>query len=613
MYKSQTGQTKKGGFRVHQKSSHTDSVSRKNLAGIFFSGLFSCLLLSGCQKTEEAPKSADNALYPREQTLYIGGFDWAPPTTFNPLDGDPNFPIDGNIRLMYESLFAYNILDGKAEPMLAKSYVQTDSSISVELDDRARWSNGEKVTAEDVLYTFFLDSIFPTPRHSGWQYIEKIQAEGNRIEFIMNRKDKNPLVLLNLLSETSILPKRVFEPIVNASKSGDRYNYANVLTFKNDSAPVVSGPYNLDAYFPDKIVLKRVDNYWGNVKHGGKKPAPLYVIHSLYTSNNLFNNAMTKGNLDVSSIFMPRIWEKKRDDIRAWSLKEPYHYPGSIPTLFIATTTTPFNDVAFRRALAHAINFEKIKAVAVSNYTAPVRPGFILPFGQESKYFNEEDAEKYGYVYDLEKARKILSDAGYSWDNEGRLLNPKGSVLRPLSIECPQGWTDWEDAIKVVAESFKQLGIETNQRFVDYGEWDKDLRYGKFDLAMKTQTADLSAATPWTRFEQVMNGKNVKPVGEEAFTNQGRFSTPQSDSLLERIPSLTDSSELQSAYRTLNRIFMEQIPVLPLMYRPTQYYQFSTKHWTNFPTEENPYAPPQNLIVGAGIKALWEIKAVPQQ
>lgn len=578
---------------------------------MFLFGLAVCTSLSACGNNEENSENAEDSLYPRSQTLYVGGFDWAPPgTSFNPLDADPNFPIDGNIRLMYETLFTYNILDGQTEPLLAKSYTQTDSSIIVNLDERARWSNGAPVTADDVIYTFYLDSLFPTPRHAGTQYIERITANGHQIEFLMNKNEHNPLVLMNLLSETSILPKSVFKPLVEASKKGSKYHYSTVLEFKNDSVPVVSGPYNLFAYYPDKIVLKRVENYWGNVRHNGKNPAPLYVIHSLYTSNNLFNNAMNKGNLDVSSIFMPRIWEKKRDAIRAWSLKEPYHYPGSIPTLFISTTTAPFTDVAFRRALAHAINFEKIKTVAVSSYTDSVRPGFILPFGQEAKFFNEEDAQKFGYSYDLEKAHKILEDAGYSWDPQGKLLDSTGKQIRTLSLECPQGWTDWEDIIKVVAESFKELGITTNQRFVDYGEWEKDLRLGKFDLAMKTQTADLSRATPWMRFNQVMYSKSSKPVGEEAFSNQGRFHDAAADSLLELIPSISDSTELYKAYRALNRIFMEQIPVLPLMYRPTQYYQFSTKHWTNFPTEENPYAPPQNLIVGAGIKALWEIRPV---
>lgn len=578
----------------------------------FLSILGVALLVAGCkeEKDEDVSIESESSDYPRSETLYVGGFDWAPPTTFNPLDGDPNFPVDGNIRLMYESLFAYDVLTGKLEPMLARSYQLSDSAITVVLDERAKWSNGTPVTAEDVVYTFYLDSIFPTPRHSGWQYIEKIKVKGDNVEFYMKKDNKNPLVLMNLIAETSILPKSVFKPLVEASKGKAGYNYANVLTFKNDSLPIVSGPYNLETYFPDKIVLKRNDSYWGNVKYGGKKPAPTYVIHSLYTGNNHFNSAMTKGNLDISSIFMPRIWEKERDGIRAWSKKEPYHLPGSIPTLFIATTMTPFNDVVFRRALVHAVNFEKIKDRAVSNYTTAVEPGFILPFGQELKYFNKEDAAAFGYKYDIAKAKQILAAGGYSWDSKGKLLNKSGMPIRPLNIECPQGWTDWEDAIKVVIQSFSEIGITANQKFVDYGAWEKDLRFGTFDLIMKTQTADLSAATPWSRFDQVMSSRNIKPVGEETFTNPGRYKNEEADRLLSLIPTLSDENALKNAYRALNKIFMQDIPVLSLMYRPSQFYQFSTKHWDNFPTEENPYAPPQSLIVAASIKALWEIKPI---
>jgi len=102
----------------------------------------------------------------------------------------------------------------------------------------------------------------------------------------------------------------------------------------------------------------------------------------------------------------------------------------------------------------------------------------------------------------------------------------------------------------------------------------------------------------------------VKPFGEDAFSNQGRFKDEAANKLLDKIPTITDEKELTQAYRDLNKIFMEKVPVLPVMYRPTQYYQFSTKHWTNFPTEENPYAPPQHLIVAAAVKALWQIKPV---
>ena len=569
----------------------------------------SVMMFCACQEEKKEPVAVSDSEYPRNETLYIGGFDWAPPTTFNPLDYDPNFPIDGNVRVMYETLVTYNQLTGKLEPMLAESFTQNENSISVTLDSRAKWSDGKPVTVDDVIYSFRIDSLLPTPRHDNWNYISSITAEGKVITFNFS-ENKNPLILLNAIAETSILPKAVFEPIVNAAKNGDSYDMAKVTEFKNDEKPVVSGPYNLKTYSPDKIVLERNDNYWGNVKHDGKKPAPKYIIHSLYNGNNHFNSAMTRGNLDISSIFLPRIWEKAKDSIRAWSREEPFHQPGSITTLIVAHNNPPLNDVALRRAMMHSINFEKIKARAISNYTPAMQPGFILPFGSEAKYFNKEDAANYGYSYNTDKARAILSEAGYSWNDEGKLIDPNKQIVRTFTIECPQGWTDWEDAIKVIAESFGEIGISAEQKFVDYGVWDKDLRVGTFDFSMKTQTAELSAATPWSRFDQVMGAVSFKPAGEDAFANQGRYQNKEADELLARIPAETDEGALIEDYRKLNRIFMETIPVMPVLYRPTQYYQFSTKHWTNFPTEENPYAPPQHLIVAAGVNALWQIKPV---
>ena len=569
----------------------------------------SVMMFCACQEEKKEPVAVSDSEYPRNETLYIGGFDWAPPTTFNPLDYDPNFPIDGNVRVMYETLVTYNQLTGKLEPMLAESFTQNENSISVTLDSRAKWSDGKPVTVDDVIYSFRIDSLLPTPRHDNWNYISSITAEGKVITFNFS-ENKNPLILLNAIAETSILPKAVFEPIVNAAKSGDGYDMAKVTEFKNDENPIVSGPYNLKTYSPDKIVLERNDNYWGNVKHDGKKPAPKYIIHSLYNGNNHFNSAMTRGNLDISSIFLPRIWEKAKDSIRAWSREEPFHQPGSITTLIVAHNNPPLNDVALRRAMMHSINFEKIKARAISNYTPAMQPGFILPFGAEAKYFNKEDAANYGYSYNTDKARAILSEAGYSWNDDGKLVDPNKQIVRTFTIECPQGWTDWEDAIKVIAESFGEIGISAEQKFVDYGVWDKDLRVGTFDFSMKTQTAELSAATPWSRFDQVMGAVSFKPAGEDAFANQGRYQNKEADELLARIPAETDEGALIEDYRKLNKIFMETIPVMPVLYRPTQYYQFSTKHWTNFPTEENPYAPPQHLIVAAGVNALWQIKPV---
>ncbi len=589
------------------------SVHFKKLLTLSYLSMTVAFMLTGCK--EEVSKTPKNLVsdYPRNETLYIGGFDWAPPTTFNPLDPDPNFPTDGNIRLMYESLLAYNQLTGDLDPMLADSYSQTDSTVTVHLDTRAKWNNGEKITVEDVIYTFKIDSILPTAHHNNWKHIKTVSADSdNHITFHL-AANRNPLMVLNAIAETSILPKSVFEPLVKSAKNGKSYNMDKILIFKNENKPVASGPYTLKTYAPDQIVLERVENYWRTSKYGGKKPAPKYIIHPIYDGNDNFNNAMIKGNLDISSIYLPRIWEKAKDSIRAWSREEPYQLPATITVLVVATQKEPFNNVSFRRALAHAIDFEKIKARALSNYTPTMQPGFILPFGPEKKYFNKEDADEFGYSYNTEKAREILAEAGYSWNEEGKLLDKKKKPVRNISIECPQGWTDWIDAINVIVESFAEIGITAVPSIVDYNIWDMNLRKGTFDLSMKTPPTEHSVACPWNRFYQVLTDIGYKPIGEEAFANQGRFHDDGISMLLNEIPTITREDSLIQAYRELNKLFMQTVPVLPIMYRPSTFYQFSTKHWTNFPTAENPYAPPNNLVVATGVSALWEIVPVEPQ
>ena len=575
------------------------------------------IMATGCKedvsKNQPPKQPVKVSEYPRNETLYIGGFEWAPPTTFNPLDRNPNFPTDGNVRLLYESLLTYNQLTNTLEPLLADSYTQTDSSITVHLDSDAQWNNGTKITTEDVIYTFKIDSILPTVHHDNWQHIRAITDDGNNNITFHLAQNSNPLMLLNAIAEASILPKAVFEPLIKSAKNGKGYNMEKIYEFKNDSLPIASGPYNIKTYSPDKIVLERTENYWRQKHFNGQKPVPRFIIHAIYNSNDHFNNAMVRGNLDVSSSYLPRIWEKAKDSIRAWSREEPYHQPANITVLVAATQKEPFNNVNFRRALAHAIDFEKIKARAVSNYTPAIQPGLILPFGAAKTYYSKEDADLYGYSYSTAKARKILKDAGYSWDKEGHLRDKKKKIIRNITIECPQGWTDWNEAINVIAESLAEIGITAIPKFVDYAIWDMDLRRGTFDLSMETPPTDHSVASPWNRFNQLLSLTAYKPVGEESFANHSRFQDAQTNKLLENIPRITDAEKLQQAYRELNKRFMQTVPVLPVMYRPSTYYQFSTKHWTNFPTAENPYAPPNNLVVAAGVTALWKIRPIEQK
>jgi peptide/nickel transport system substrate-binding protein len=79
------------------------------------------------------------------------------------------------------------------------------------------------------------------------------------------------------------------------------------------------------------------------------------------------------------------------------------------------------------------------------------------------------------------------------------------------------------------------------------------------------------------------------------------------DELIQLIPTLKGDA-LVSAYRELNVLYMQLQPTLPLVYRADQLYEFSSRVWENWPTSENPYAPPQVPGDRMGTALLWHLR-----
>ncbi|NLP01913.1 MAG: ABC transporter substrate-binding protein [Fibrobacter sp.] len=585
------------------------------LASAVFCGLLSC---------QSGQKNEGETGFPRSKTLYIAGFQWGDPNTFNPLNDWPAFPVGGNYNLMYEPLMNFNSLTGDIEPLLARSYEKTPDVISAVLDSRARWSDGKPLTAEDVVFTYEVGKKYPgAPTAYVWNHIsnitvDNVEIEGGkaeRINFTINKERNNPLVVLDFFQAVRIIPKHVLQPMLDSL--GD---LSAVQKDKMDKNPVVSGPYTLDSYSAEKIVLKRRDDYWGTVLHDGKLPKPQYIIHPIYKSNDHFSISLQQGNLDISSTFIPRIWQKEKNGVRTWYSKEPYFVPAAMVMLMVNHTKAPLSDKNFRKAMAHAINYADVKDLAFSQYSLDLKPGLILPFGTEEPYFSKDDTEKYGCKYDPETAKKILVDAGYKsvFKADGQLdymLDPKGKKIPTLLIRSPAGWTDWESMVQIAVKGMRAAGIDVREGFVDASVYFNSMPTAEWDLLLHAPSVNVTPSQPWARFESVMSSRNWKPAGEKMNENQGRYNqpgtkeyNPKVDSLLRVIPTLTEQEQKVAAYQELNVIFMQDQPSLPLVYRPEQFYEFSVKSWTNFPNEQNPYTPPQIPCFGVGTKALWEIE-----
>ncbi|MCL4860833.1 MAG: ABC transporter substrate-binding protein [Caldilineaceae bacterium] len=561
--------------------------------------------LSACQPPAPSPVTGEIVAVepaipgelPRNETLYMAGFQWGPPTTFNPIAAGPiTWPAGGQHPHIHETLFGFNLVTGALDPVLGKELAFTDETTAVvTMQPGARWQDGEPLTVEDVLYTFHL-----AERHEGlpygtfWDYVSEVTAiDEGTLQFTLNPERLNAGMFKQFMATVRILPQHIWE---------EREASGEPLTLIVDDDPVGSGPYKVLNFSPERVALARDDNYWGQEIYG--LPAPKYVVHPIFKSNDDGNLALQRGEVDLSQQFVPQIWkmwEELNLPVGTWFKGEPYYIPGSIPLLFVNGHKPGLDNPLVRRALAHSINYPQIAATAMSRYSIPVNSSLIIPDGGEARFFSEELVQSYGWEYNPEKAVEILEqELGATKGRDGIYVLPDGARLGPYTVQTPYGWTDWMTAIDLVAQNATDVGIEVRTEFPDAPVVTTRMQQGDFELTLWF-VAGAGPASPWLRYRDVLDNRGVPEFGQTAFWNYGRFEHPDVPGLLDMIAASTDEAEQRALFGEIDKIFMENIPAIPLMYRPLEFYEYNESVWAGFPNEDNPVAPPTAGILGTRI------------
>lgn len=546
------------------------------------------LAWAGGAKEVSKPNAAAAASgsLPRNETLYVGGFQWGPPTSFNPVSGNPAWPVggDGTMALngdgyVYETLFDFNIVDGQYAPDLGKSMQwTTPSTLVVKLQPGTMWQDGQALTAKDVVFTFELAKKFTLPYSPIWSYISSVKAlDSTTVEFDMTTPNQGAVD--QYMATVYILPEHIWSPMAAQGQKA-------LLSWPNFN-PVGSGQYTVKSYSPQQVVLQQASSYWGSSLYG--TVVPKYVVHPIFKSNDDGNLALKQAELDLSQQFVPNVWTIK--NVQTWYNKEPYYVPGTIPNVIFNVEKPGLNNVLVRKAIAYAMNYGQAATVAMSHYSLPADPSLIIPTGYEAKYLDKSNIAQYGWKYDPQKAIQILQDQLHATKGpDGIYVLPDGTKLS-FTAETPYGWTDWMAALQVLSQSAKAVGIQITTKFPQAPVVTSDVETGNFDMAMRFDTGT-GPASPWQRFHDVLDYQGVPAEGQTAFWDWGRFKDPAAIPLLNKAAAATTLAERKAAYAALDKLFMQQVPVLPMMYRPLLFYEFNTTHWTGFATDQNPTAPP---------------------
>ena len=573
--------------------------------------------------------SASDVTLPREETLYFGGQQWGSVNSWNPVGTNQNnsMAIGGNAggyrTVMFETLFMFDFLTGEKKPLLADSYEWNEdlTAMTVTLKDAAHWSDGTPVTAADVVATWDVGVLTNNGTGAGFKaYIEGMEATGDKTLVITSKltedgKPVNPLKVEDFLTGTPIAQAAWIATLCERCDN-------DPTKILNDAGEDVvwSGPYT--KYYADdqKVVFIRDDNYWGQDESmWGKLPVPKYLAHNIYADNAATELAFKAGEIDVDQQFLGNIqnlWLEEDLPISTYYEEAPYGVCLTMPTAWYNMNIPVIaENPALRKAIAMAVDYDSIIANAMTNQSptfAEVPRSLMNPTpGEQAMYDHEAVADLQWAGNDIEGAKALLDEAGLV-DTDGDGYREYNGEKIHLNAVCPNGWSDWQAAMVIVADAGEKIGVEI---VTEFPEWDiVQTRFtdpDQTDYAIFMWSPDASSPSmPWGRCNQFLSSQFVG-LQNNWSGNWGQYVNEEADKILAEIPLTADQDKLVELYTELVKIYLTDVPSFSLMYRPFVFHAVNETVWTNFPSaDDGRNIPPADCTDGYGIAALYELELV---
>jgi peptide/nickel transport system substrate-binding protein len=546
---------------------------------------------SAAPNSSGLPATVDTSSYPRAETLYTGGKQWGPPSTWNPLD--PNTAM-GVVGLQYETLFLYNPIDDKWTPWLATGgdWDSAKTTYTIHVRQGVKWSDGSDMTAADVAFSLNVTKNKAIGVVLG-DLLNTVTVSGNDVVVTFNGTPAYQEFSWYLYNQP-IIPEKIWSPL----------NNADILKTTNQNG-VGTGPYTYKTAAQDRMVWQRNDNWWAKSALS-LEAKPKYIVDMVNSSNNVALGQVLSGAVDLNNNYLPGISQVINGGygVTTYFDKAPYMFSGNTAWLIPNTKHTPLDDPAFRKALAEAINPDDVVNTDYGGIVAKSDPTGLLPAWD--KYIDHAQAQSIGVSYDLTKAKADLDAAGYKVGSDGFVTNKDGSPI-DLKLEVPDGWSDWMEATTLIAASAAQAGIKITPTHPDFGTLVND-RNGTdqadptFDLVIANDVQ--IGNSPWVYYDYIFRQPQIAH-GAARNRNYEQYDNADAWALVQKLDQTPtdDVTTMQSICSQLQKIQLTDEPVIPLWYNGV-WSQVTSQHWTNWPSEKT------YQVLPATWNGYWQMGAI---
>jgi len=495
---------------------------------LLFSVLLTCVV--ACQQEPTGPVE-------QAQTEVITGGVYRAFLPWSPRTLDPAFSTD-----IYSVKLIQQIFDGLVQfdqnlnvvPALSTDWrVSSDGLVyTFTIRQDARFHNGRQVTANDFVYSFtrILD---PKEESSALTFFERIEGadayrNGKSTEVaglkaldadtleIKLRQPYAPFLSILAMKSSKVVPKEEVE------KWGKEFGHH----------PVGTGPFRLESWEGNRIVLSANNDY-----HEGR-PYLDRVEFTVYegSQNERIFKDFQAGLLEEALVF---------GGIREQIAESPQYQFVRKPTLSLLfygmnCTDTMLKDKRVRQALNYAINKEKIIRQYVKDQFVPAST--ILPPGMPSY-----TPENKSYLYNPDKARSLLREAGYG-------VSPGKLSLIILSASKSNLA---QEELALVAADLADVGVDLAVQYeTDWPAFEARLKSGRVQLFRYAWSADIPDPD---NFLSILCS-STSPY------NFMRYQNGEVDRLLSQALVTTDTLERVRLYRKAEQAVLEDAPLIPWLY-----------------------------------------------
>jgi len=396
----------------------------------------------------------------------------------------------------------------------------------------AQWHDGEPFTSEDVEFTYNYITDNKLWLASVLSMVDYVDCPDDRT-VVFHMKSPSPAFPddLSHCPGICIIPEHIWEDI------DDPAHYV-------DEEWIGTGPFKFNS-----MVLDQYVKLVANADYHGGKPAIGEVITKVIPNKDAQVLALKSGEVDVVSDISPAVARS----IEGSNGIETFVAPGTRGyELGFNLNNYPTDILEFRKAMAHAIDREKICDIVFDGYATPTETTFLMP-SVAYDYVNP-DVPGDDYEYDLETAGEMLDAAGFTdSDGDGWREGSDGEDV-VMTIPVAGSSSDASKIAEVLREDWKDLGIKVDMNQVDSSQQQSEYHNSNFFIV----------GMPYLMHDDVDDLTHFEVDSHFGKPNWYDYDELDYNALAEELRNTADRDERKEIGYRMQEMLAEDVPTVPI-------------------------------------------------